>query len=81
MQQPAASINQKEQVLTHISSKLGVTTVRLSCVDEFFFLVVITCAFIAECKFPRCLCSMTRLLCRNRGKNISKNDKVKVKRI
>lgn len=60
MQQPAEWINRKEQVLTRISFKLGVTTVRLSCVDVWgFFLVVITCTFIAEGKFPRCLCSMT----------------------
>ena len=37
MQQPAVSINQKPQIFTHISNELGVTTVRLSCVDDFFF--------------------------------------------
>lgn len=54
---------------------------RVSCVDDFLFMVVITCTFIAECKFPHCLCSMTHLLCPNRGKNISRNDRVKVRRV
>lgn len=78
------SIDHKEQVLTRISSissELGVTTVRSSFVDDFLLLVVITWTFIAECKFPHCLCSMTHLLYPNRGKNIFKKDKVKVKRI
>lgn len=46
----------------------------------FFFVVVITCTFTAERKFPHCLCSMTHL-CPNRGKNISKRDRLKVKRV
>lgn len=81
MQQPAVSINQKPQILTRISNELGVTTMRLSCLDEFFFLVVVAYAFMAECNFLCRLCSMTHLLCPNRGKNVSKKDKVKVKRI
>lgn len=58
-------------------------TLRLSCMDDFFFsfVVVITCTFTAEHKFPHCLCSITHLLCPNRGKNISKKDRVKVKRV
>lgn len=56
-------------------------TLRLSCMDDFFFfVVVITCTFTAERKFPHCLCSMTHL-CPNRGKNISKRDRLKVKRV
>lgn len=36
---------------------------------------------MAECNIPCCFCSMTHLPCPNKGINISKNYKVKVKRI